>query len=110
MFASLPTLLMIKGEYIKHIAASTGTRVLLKGMGYSGPEPLHLQIIGENSAGLEKAKSLSQSLLDTIQTQYDTFMYEYHFTTSNLTGNPKLTYLRNHHKPMLCLELIQVLR
>lgn len=57
--------------------------VQLKGIGYNGPEPLHVLILADNSVSLEKAKSLTQNLLDTIESHYNEFMLYGSWSYSN---------------------------
>lgn len=71
------------GSYLSHIASQTHAKVFLrgKGSGYLEPtskkesyEALHIYISHSNQVGLESARKLCESLIQTVQTECDNFV------------------------------------
>jgi hypothetical protein len=72
-----------KGQFVKHIANETGTKVQLKGRGsgyiesqtqMESHEPLYLHIIGPNPKSVVDAKALAESLIDHVKREYSEFL------------------------------------
>eukprot|EP01127_Copromyxa_protea_P012448 TRINITY_DN3261_c0_g1_i1.p1 TRINITY_DN3261_c0_g1~~TRINITY_DN3261_c0_g1_i1.p1 ORF type:complete len:458 (-),score=66.48 TRINITY_DN3261_c0_g1_i1:156-1529(-) len=94
-FGLVARILGPNGDYLKHISTSSGAKVHLKGMGYNGPEPLHILIVAETSAILQAAKSLATSLLETIQSHYDSWVQSFQTQPSY----PPMGHGVNPHMP-----------
>ncbi|KAF7698731.1 hypothetical protein HF521_003473 [Silurus meridionalis] len=89
------------GSYLQHIQTETGARVFLrgKGSGYieqasrrESFEPLYLYISHPNSAGLESAKKLCESLLETVRAEHARMVSVYTATGSTQAAYPSHGY------------------
>ncbi|XP_059403333.1 KH homology domain-containing protein 4-like isoform X3 [Carassius carassius] len=99
------------GSYLQHIQSETGARVFLRGRG-SGYieqasrresfEPLYLYISHPNAAGLDAAKKLCESLLDTVRADHSRMVSSYPSTApapgvcSSAPVYPTHGYSANH--------------
>ncbi|KAG5461427.1 MAG: hypothetical protein BJ554DRAFT_6385 [Olpidium bornovanus] len=68
------------GAYVKHIQQETGSRVQIKGRGSGFIEPatgreseenLHIHVIHNNDEGLEAARKLCESLIQTVREEFE---------------------------------------
>ena len=71
------------GSFLSHIASQTRAKVFLRGQGSGYIEPtskresfeaLHIYISHSNQGGLESARLLCESLINTVKAELDTFM------------------------------------
>ena len=71
------------GSFLQHISTQTGAKVFLRGQGSGYIEPtskkesfeaLHIYVSHSNQKGLESARKLCESLIQTVQSELDKFM------------------------------------
>ncbi|KAL0217112.1 hypothetical protein RCL1_007595 [Eukaryota sp. TZLM3-RCL] len=71
-----------EGAYVKHITATTGCRVQLKGLGSQyldpttgkeEPVPLYMHITGPSEAQVDEARELAEGLAGTVRKDYERF-------------------------------------